>query len=279
MLCLRIAPGAVYLHFEGGVGMISIPSVYSSPINQRFPATDQDPSEIAAGGNLRPTENTGQQQDMVTLSGQGRELSAQNQTATHKTLEKTSTNPQETGAQKDQAQQAHDLEIIQQLKKRDTDVRTHEMAHLAVAGRYAAGSVSYSYQTGPDGVKYAIGGEVPIDMSAESTPEATIQKMETVRRAALAPADPSPADLQIASAASSQEIQARQELQVIQRNKANSHHSSAGSGTSSIKNGRSTPIASLPSPSTPSPVASSPLSSGNSRQMMIQIYQDMESIA
>jgi hypothetical protein len=259
--------------------MISIPSAYSSPINQRFSAPDQDPSGITAGGNLNPTENTGQQQDTVTLSGQGRELSAQNQTATQKTLEKTSPNPQETGAQKDQAQRAHNLEIIQQLKKRDTDVRTHEMAHLAVAGRYAAGSVSYSYQTGPDGVKYAIGGEVPIDMSAESTPEATIQKMETVRRAALAPADPSPADLQIASAASAQEIQARQELQVIQREKSNSHHSSAGSRTSSTQNVRGTANTKFPAPSTPSPVASSPLSSGNNRQMMIQIYQAMESIA
>ncbi len=259
--------------------MISISSTYSPAINQRFPATNEDHSGIAAGGSLRPAENNGQYQDTVTLSGQGRELSVRNPTGSPKTEGGAPANPQETGAQKDQAQKVHDLEIIQQLKKRDTDVRTHEQAHLAVAGRYAAGSVSYSYQTGPDGVKYAIGGEVPIDMSAESTPEATIQKMETVRRAALAPADPSPADLQIASAASAQEIQARQKLQVIQREKANSHHSSASSGTSSVQKARTTPITSLPSPSTPSPAASSPLSSGNRRQIMIHSYQAMGSIA
>jgi hypothetical protein len=259
--------------------MISISTAYSLAINQRFPATNEDPSGIAAGGNLRPAENDGQYQDTVTLSGQGRQLSVGNPTVTPKTQGETSANPQETGRQKDQAQKAHDLEIIQQLKKRDTDVRIHEQAHLAVAGRYAAGSVSYSYQTGPDGVKYATGGEVPIDISSESTPEATIQKMETVRRAALAPADPSPADLQIASAATAQEIQARQELQAIQREKLNSHHSSTSPGTSSVQKARSTLITNLPSPSPPSPVASSPQSPGNSLQMMIQIYQAMVSIA
>jgi hypothetical protein len=259
--------------------MISIPSAYSSRISQRFPATDQDSSGIAAGENLRPIENDGTQQDTVTLSGQGRELSAQHPAAMHKPLEKTSPNSQATGAQKDQAQQAHDLEIIQQLKKRDTDVRTHEMAHLAVAGRYAAGSVSHSYQTGPDGVKYAIGGEVPIDMSSESTPEATIQKMETVRRAALAPADPSAADLQIASAASAKEIQAMQELQVIQRDKATLHHSTTGTGTSSVQQVKGTANTSLPSQSTPFSVGSGSISPGNSRKMMIQTYQVMMSIA
>lgn len=259
--------------------MISIPSTYSSPVNQPFTTSDTDSSGTAAGGGLRPTGNTGQQQDTVTLSGQGRELSAQNPTDVKQTAGGTSA-PQGTEKQKDKTQQAQDLEVIQQLKKRDTVVRTHEQAHLAVAGRYAAGSVSYTYQTGPDGVKYATGGEVPIDISSEKSPEASIQKMETVRRAALAPADPSSADRQIAAEASAKEMQAMEELQAAQQAKAQSQGSSpAETGTASNQTVGSTSSPDSSSTSGLTPVASGPLSSGKSFQMMIQTYQAMASLA
>jgi hypothetical protein len=61
---------------------------------------------------------------------------------------------------------------------------------------------------------------VPIDVSQEKTPEETIQKMQAVKRAALAPADPSSADRSIAASATSLESQARQELQSEQANPA-----------------------------------------------------------
>jgi len=72
---------------------------------------------------------------------------------------------------------------------------------MAAAGAYAAGGPSYTTEQGPDGRSYAIGGEVPIDMSAERTPEATLRKAQTVAAAAMAPADPSGADKAIAAAA------------------------------------------------------------------------------
>ena len=81
---------------------------------------------------------------------------------------------------------------VQELKKLDQQVRQHEAAHMAAAGGYARGGANYSYTTGPDGRRYATGGEVSIDVSAERTPEATIQKMQVVKQAALAPANPSP---------------------------------------------------------------------------------------
>jgi hypothetical protein len=47
----------------------------------------------------------------------------------------------------------------------------------------------------PDGCDYALGGEVAIDTSAiAGDPEATLRKMEQIRRAALAPANPSGQD-------------------------------------------------------------------------------------
>lgn len=102
---------------------------------------------------------------------------------------------------------------IDKLKARDQEVRLHERAHLAAAGGYATGGASYSYQVGPDGRRYAIGGEVGIDTSPVSgDPEATIQKAIIVQRAALAPVHPSSQDYQVQAQAAQMEAQARTEL-------------------------------------------------------------------
>ncbi|WP_193180294.1 putative metalloprotease CJM1_0395 family protein [Nisaea sediminum] len=102
-------------------------------------------------------------------------------------------------------------ELVQDLKQRDAEVRRHEQAHKAVGGQYA-GSISYTYQAGPDGRRYAVGGEVPIDASPiPGDPEATIRKLEQVRSAALAPAEPSGADRAVASQATQGIQQARAE--------------------------------------------------------------------
>lgn len=100
---------------------------------------------------------------------------------------------------------------VAELKRRDAEVRAHEAAHQAVGGAYA-GSASFEYQRGPDGVSYAVGGEVPIDVSRENEPEATITKMEQVKAAALAPAEPSGQDRRVAAQADAIKAQAQQEL-------------------------------------------------------------------
>lgn len=102
---------------------------------------------------------------------------------------------------------------VQELQQRDREVRAHEQAHLAAAGPYARGGPTYTTQTGPDGREYAIGGEVQIDSSpVQGDPEATIQKAQIVRAAALAPAEPSSTDLAVAASATKMEQQARAEL-------------------------------------------------------------------
>ncbi|MEM7680642.1 MAG: putative metalloprotease CJM1_0395 family protein [Planctomycetota bacterium] len=102
---------------------------------------------------------------------------------------------------------------VEELKARDQEVRRHEQAHKSAAGQYATSGPTYTYQTGPDGKRYAVGGEVGIDVSPERTPEETIQKMEVVRRAALAPAEPSAQDRKVAAQAQRTAQEARQELQ------------------------------------------------------------------
>lgn len=101
---------------------------------------------------------------------------------------------------------------IEDLKKRDAEVRTHEQAHLAAAGGLARGGPTYDYQTGPDGNRYAIGGNVQIDTSPGRTPEETIRKAQQIKRAALAPAEPSSTDRAVAAKATRMEAQAQREL-------------------------------------------------------------------
>jgi hypothetical protein len=105
----------------------------------------------------------------------------------------------------DQQQQVSDL------RQRDAEVRQHEAAHQAAGGAHAGGA-SYTYQRGPDGKNYAVGGEVQVDVSRASTPEATISKMDQIKAAALAPAEPSPQDQRVASLADAIKAQAQQEL-------------------------------------------------------------------
>ena len=98
---------------------------------------------------------------------------------------------------------------VSELK--DQEVRTHEQAHQAAGGPYAS-APTYDYQQGPDGKRYAVGGEVQIDTSPERNPQATITKMEVVKRAALAPAEPSPQDRKVAALADRQRLEAQGEL-------------------------------------------------------------------
>jgi hypothetical protein len=101
---------------------------------------------------------------------------------------------------------------VEELKKVDKNVHIHEQAHLSAAGGYARGGANYEYTTGPDGKRYAVGGHVNLDTGPERTPEATIRKAEVIRRAALAPADPSSADRQIAADAAKMAQEAQREI-------------------------------------------------------------------
>ena len=121
---------------------------------------------------------------------------------------------------------------VRELKKRDTEVRAHEQAHLAAGGQYARSGASYKFTTGPDGAQYATGGEVSIDTSpVADDPEATIRKMEVVKAAANAPARPSGQDYSVAANAESAANEARQEMQ----RQAASKYGFNGSGKSSPK--------------------------------------------
>lgn len=123
---------------------------------------------------------------------------------------------------------------LQSLKNRDKEVKAHEMAHTSVGGQYTRGA-NFTYEKGSDGVLYAVAGEVSIDTSkVPNDPEATLRKARIIQRAALAPADPSAQDRQVATAAIAMAQQAQ--IEIAQTNKAQSDNSQSNNAQRYLEN-------------------------------------------
>lgn len=130
--------------------------------------------------------------------------------------EETKTREQELA--KEHIKQAQEKAIeqhkaqVEALKSRDSEVKAHEHAHATVGGQYAQ-SPSFKYEKGADGQRYATDGEVQIDVSIiPGDPIATINKMKQVYAAAMAPVDPSSADIRVAAEALKKMNEARTKL-------------------------------------------------------------------
>ena len=134
-------------------------------------------------------------------------------------------------------------QIVSELQARDSEVRAHEAAHQS--GGASTGAASYTYQKGPDGKMYAIGGEVPISIKSGSTPQETIANAQAVIASALAPADPSGQDQAVAASAMmmitkaqqqlAQENQKKLEGEAVYKNEANAGNNSNTSETPALE--------------------------------------------
>jgi hypothetical protein len=102
---------------------------------------------------------------------------------------------------------AAEVAQVAKLQARDREVRAHEAAHAAVAGSFANG-IEYTYQMGPDGKMYAVGGKTKISIPAGLTPEQELAAARQLRAAANAPGDPSAQDLAVSAKASQAEAEA-----------------------------------------------------------------------
>jgi hypothetical protein len=164
-----------------------------------FSAPEEEASPNSADGHDHAVDGAGEQNPVT-----GEESEEESSEQEIDSSKKSSTG--ETLSEEEQAE-------VQNLRERDREVRTHEQAHVAAGGSHVRGGIKYEYQAGPDGRRYAVGGEVSIDTSPVSgDPQKTIQKAQQIRRAALAPAEPSGADRQAAAAAAQMEAAARTEL-------------------------------------------------------------------
>jgi hypothetical protein len=89
--------------------------------------------------------------------------------------------------------------LLEQLQRRDREVKRHEMEHFQTGQPYAS-FPQYFYVTGPLNRQFAISGIVIFDASRLlGNKEETLVKLEKLRRAALAPRMPSNQDRQVAA--------------------------------------------------------------------------------
>lgn len=110
-------------------------------------------------------------------------------------------------------EQANELKRIQGKAEK---VVSHEDAHAMVGGTLMLGGPTYQYELGPDGEVYESSGQSRIDMSPlVGNPQGTVFKMQHVKRAAMAPLNPSGADRVVASQADQIENQARKQLKNV----------------------------------------------------------------
>ena len=167
-------------------------------------STYQRPLPNATTTNSSPQEKTQQ----VNNEKENTTINEQSSEASPYSTDQTKNKNQDT----DESYSESELDVISTLKARDMEVIAHERAHSSVGGQYA-GSPNYSYKTGPDGVKYAVSGEVSIDLSEVSgDPQTTLQKAKQIKAAALAPAAPSSQDLRVAAKADRMASEARSDI-------------------------------------------------------------------
>ncbi len=200
---LAAPPPATYSQ----VGQIPVGQESAQQRLQRIRPVEQTPAAAAGGEQKRPPLGAGRAGEPVDKAPAVSDEDKRKQAR------------QTVQTKLDQKQ----LEQLKQLAARDREVRAHEQAHKAVAGSYA-GAISYEYERGPDGNRYAVAGEVAIDTSPESSPEETLIKARVIQQAANAPAEPSDQDRAVAAQAAQMEQEAlvllAQQLQVGQSPRA-----------------------------------------------------------
>ncbi|HEW9973408.1 TPA: hypothetical protein VGT13_000315 [Shewanella algae] len=189
-------------------------------------------SEVPAfnGTNTSANSMSGAEQDFDNTSGssssrsssqagsevkEGDEGAARQSTGESNTTSAAEPKPDEAQQKQQQNRESREQQALEReidsLMKRDTQVRSHEQAHAAVGGIHA-GQPAFEFEKGPDGKRYAVEGEVQIDVSVvNGDPLATMAKMKQVYAAAMAPVDPSMADIRVAAEAMRKYNQAREE--------------------------------------------------------------------
>lgn len=166
----------------------SVPSIHDIGINYIIPLGE---SKVLVSRDKEETLGGGVEKDQV---------------------QESTNQEQNSKAPKDPTQLSPDEKrVIKELQARDQEVKAHEAAHQA-AGGGMTGAASYTYQIGPDGKMYAIGGEVSINTPTPSSPQEALKIARQVQAAAMAVSEPSPQDYAVAASARMMEVEAQQDL-------------------------------------------------------------------
>lgn len=124
---------------------------------------------------------------------------------------------------------------VAELKTTDAEVRAHEQAHKAAAGGLRTSAPNYEYETGPDGKKYAVAGDVNVSYQHSSDPEVNLKNALQLKASALAPAEPSSQDRKVAAQADREIAEARQEIQKEQKQAEENEENSSDINAASVE--------------------------------------------
>lgn len=222
----------LYSHVENGLkkcynvfmcslGISSAYSAYSAAVNPVYEPYRVQNKQDALTAEKSAPESTypGEINDEAIISDEAQNLYAAEKNSQNDGLTtKENKDSSETEfPKKEKSASGEDLtpqeeQEIAKLKARDSEVRAHEQAHIAAAAGITTSAPTYDYQTGPDGKRYAVGGEVTVSFVESNDPEQNLANAEAMKAAALAPADPSSQDRAVASNADKIIAQAKQEL-------------------------------------------------------------------
>ncbi len=209
--------------------IISQPAALNQSAAEKGVASDKERGRTPAQNNesidfaslkekAELASNAVSEQNSEQNNEQGQEQQSQEQQAQEResNQETNSATEQDASDRENRVEEFQQAQQIAELRRRDQEVRSHELAHASVGGALT-GSPNYSFAIGPDGKKYAVEGEVSVDLSSfPGDPKATIAKMQKVHAAALAPANPSVQDARVAASAAQITLQAQSELLTAQ---------------------------------------------------------------
>ncbi|MDD3436603.1 MAG: putative metalloprotease CJM1_0395 family protein [Candidatus Gastranaerophilales bacterium] len=217
------------------LGMLSAYSAYTQSINSVYSPSQvsfvKNKQEISPAEDLLTDASSGDDiNDEAIISDEAKALLASEESETKQG--NTDNNTDNDTSNKPSAKMQEELtleekQVIAKLKARDAEVKAHEQAHIAAAAGISASAPHYDYEIGPDGKKYAVGGEVNISFIESSDPAENIAKAKAMKAAALAPAQPSAQDRAVANdaariiAENKQELKEQQKELIQQSNSAN----------------------------------------------------------
>lgn len=186
-------------------------SISAYGTNQTLPVKDK---QETSDTEILPKHSSNNINDEAIISDEAKKMLEAEQNQYGSSTTSTTSTTQITGASGDSSKKLtpEQEQEIAKLKARDAEVKAHEQAHLAAASGINASAPVYDYQMGPDGKEYAVGGEVTVSFQQSNDPEENLSNAETMKAAALAPAQPSSQDRAAAAAAEKMIEEAEKEI-------------------------------------------------------------------
>lgn len=202
-----------YNVYMNDLGMLSSYSAYTSAASSLYGlsriSAEKDKQDASAVGNL---SSSGDINDEAIISPEATKLLESEQSDNKSDDSKDAGSTSIKSSQSDESLTPQQKQQIAELKARDAEVKSHEQAHRAAAAGISASAPSYEYETGPDGKKYAVGGEVNLSFVQGGDLRSNIANAQAMKAAALAPSQPSGQDMAVARAAERMIAEAKQQL-------------------------------------------------------------------